>query len=748
MKKMFKFLIKFLLTLVSIIILFIIYMNYVGVETSKFNDLIKKKTNDLRKEVKLEFKNTKIYLNARELNIIVKLQNPKILISNKEILLSKLNLFLSIKSYFNSDFLLEKAKLSFIKNDISDITKVTSIFVPKIINKKINKIFQKGKLDGSFIIPFESNGSVGKEYEFSGKINNASINLTKEIKLKNLTTDINHKKSIGGNIFNIIIENGLLYDLDLAKTSINITQENKETNFNADIKTKGKFNFSEIKKISSILNFNIEKFKDINGLAELDTNINFKINNNFRKKNLKYKVDGNISYMELLLKKKLNLNKYLPGYKNKIVIKNSIIKLNSSSIERKVELGGSIKINSKFNKFNLNEIYKYTKKVHDVNGTIDLTSSQILIPNLNYSKKPEDEANLFFDVKFVLNKYFNINEIKFINNKNKINLSKVKLNKNFEINDFKKIEVKTFKNEVKSNDFLINKSNKTTISGKVFDAEPLLKSLFNNSATKTFSKKFTSEIVANLNRVITGTDDEVKNFGMVAFINKGSYDKLSLKGKFSKDEILEMSIYQIDSNKKSIQVISDRARPFIKSFNFIKGFEGGKLQYESTIIKNKSKSNLKITDFKVSKVPVLAKLLTVASLQGIADTLSGEGIRFESFEMKSSSAGNLMNIDDALAMGPAVSILLEGYIEKNKVVSLRGTLVPATKLNAIIASIPIVGSILVGKKSGEGVVGVSFKMKGPPKDIKTTVNPIKTLTPRFIVRALENIKNKKKEKIK
>ena len=36
-------------------------------------------------------------------------------------------------------------------------------------------------------------------------------------------------------------------------------------------------------------------------------------------------------------------------------------------------------------------------------------------------------------------------------------------------------------------------------------------------------------------------------------------------------------------------------------------------------------------------------------------------------------------------------------------------------------------------------------MKGPPKDIKTTVNPIKTLTPRFIVRALEKIKKKKKE---
>ena len=52
----------------------------------------------------------------------------------------------------------------------------------------------------------------------------------------------------------------------------------------------------------------------------------------------------------------------------------------------------------------------------------------------------------------------------------------------------------------------------------------------------------------------------------------------------------------------------------------------------------------------------------------------------------------------------------------------------------------IASGILVGKKTGEGVFGVSFKLKGPPKNIKTTVNPIKTLTPRFITRTLEKIK--------
>ena len=257
-----------------------------------------------------------------------------------------------------------------------------------------------------------------------------------------------------------------------------------------------------------------------------------------------------------------------------------------------------------------------------------------------------------------------------------------------------------------------------------------------------------SKIKMNFDRVITGTNDDVFDLSMIASIDKGSYDKLSLKGKFSEKEIVEMSIYQVDKDKKTLQVISDRARPFIKNFDFIKGFENGKLEYESITSKESSKSNLVITDFKVSKVPALAQLLTLASLQGIADTLGGEGIRFESFEMKTNSKDNVLNIEDALAMGPAVSILFEGYVDIGNIVSLRGTLVPATKLNSLIASIPVVGDILVGKKTGEGIVGVSFKMKGPPKNIKTTVNPIKTLTPRFIVRAIEKMKKKQKEEAK
>ena len=67
-------------------------------------------------------------------------------------------------------------------------------------------------------------------------------------------------------------------------------------------------------------------------------------------------------------------------------------------------------------------------------------------------------------------------------------------------------------------------------------------------------------------------------------------------------------------------------------------------------------------------------------------------------------------------------------------------MVPAKTLNRLVSKIPVVGNILVGNKVGEGVFGVSFKIKGMPGKIKTTVNPVKTITPRFITRALEKMK--------
>jgi len=102
-----KFLLRFFLLLLIISVSSIIYLSYFGVETDKFDGLIKNKANEVNQNVKLGFQKTKIHLNLSELNIVVRLQNPKVLIKNNEIDLTKLDLFLSLKSFFSSDFLLK-----------------------------------------------------------------------------------------------------------------------------------------------------------------------------------------------------------------------------------------------------------------------------------------------------------------------------------------------------------------------------------------------------------------------------------------------------------------------------------------------------------------------------------------------------------------------------------------------------------------------------------------------------------------
>jgi hypothetical protein len=480
--------------------------------------------------------------------------------------------------------------------------------------------------------------------------------------------------------------------------------------------------------------------------ADIFSNISFDLANSFKVKNLVYATDGNIKLLNLETNENKVVKTYLPLYKSKISIKDSKAKFEKDRQDYILELNGLMKINNEFNNFNLKNVYSSTKKDFTTSGKIDLTDSEVKISKLNYNKENKINSSLSFNVNYIYKDYYNIKEIKYLADENYVHLSNIFLNKKFEITDINYAKIRTYINKIKNNDFEIIKSKKIEIKGEILDLQPMLKSIYKKNKRKTLSKSFNAEVEANVKKTIAGPEDEISNFSMTALINKGNYTKLNLEGNFSKNELLNISINQINEDEKLLKVVSDRARPFMSNFQFIKGFEGGKLDYDSVIMKSKSEANLKITDFKVSKVPALAKLLTLASLKGIADTLSGEGINFEILEMKSISEGNIFNIEEAYAYGPAVSILLDGYVDKGKTVSLRGTLIPARFLNSIINKIPIVGKILVGEKSGKGVVGVSFKMKGPPKKIKTTVNPIKTLTPRFIIRVIERMKKEKKAK--
>ena len=255
--------------------------------------------------------------------------------------------------------------------------------------------------------------------------------------------------------------------------------------------------------------------------------------------------------------------------------------------------------------------------------------------------------------------------------------------------------------------------------------------------TDIFSENFKVDI--NIKKVNLDKDNILKNLKGFLILKDNKVSEANLDSRFLSKKKIKLTIKTVNGEKITT-LFSGEAKPFIDRYKFIKGFDDGSLDFNSISKGNNTNSVIKIYDFKLKELPALTKVLTLASLQGIADVLSGEGIRFNEFEMNFSNKNQLMSINEIYAIGPAISILMEGYVEPDKLVSLRGTLIPATTLNKVIGSIPFLGDILVGKRTGEGVFGVSFKIKGPPEKLETSVNPIKTLTPRFITRTLENIK--------
>ena len=137
----------------------------------------------------------------------------------------------------------------------------------------------------------------------------------------------------------------------------------------------------------------------------------------------------------------------------------------------------------------------------------------------------------------------------------------------------------------------------------------------------------------------------------------------------------------------------------------------------------------------------MVKLLS-ADLGGLADLAQGEGLSFDILEIEMEQTGNSLKINEILALGPSISVLMEGY-QNPSTTSLRGTLIPAKTLNKMISKIPLIGDIVIPKEAGEGLFGISFKMKGPPGKIKTTINPLRTLTPRFIQKIVDKNKETK-----
>jgi hypothetical protein len=227
---------------------------------------------------------------------------------------------------------------------------------------------------------------------------------------------------------------------------------------------------------------------------------------------------------------------------------------------------------------------------------------------------------------------------------------------------------------------------------------------------------------------------------------KGLHEKLAFQGVFSDGSDLLMDIERDTVFRRKFFVQTERAGNLFRMLDWVDELYGGSLVVQGSIYDQNQNpegrprivsGRLTMTSFRARNVPVLASIVSLASLRGISDTLSGEGIKFEKAQGNFSFGGGRLSISRGRMHGPAVGITMQGdYDIGAGDVDIGGTVIPAYTLNSFFGKIPIVGRLLSGRQ-GEGILGIGYRVSGKSGKANVLVNPLSVLTPGFLRRVFE-----------
>lgn len=761
---------KILLIVLAVFIGIIIFLSF-GFHTSNFNDLIQKKFNDQYKKVKLEFKDTRVSLDIKDFAVKFSLNQPKLYHKGDLTNIYQTNFGVGIFSAIKGDYNPKFVEVKFSENSFEkSINLIRDVFLEDGQKGYLDNKVKKGFIKGDLKIYNEETLKI----EFLGSIKDTSFVISNELpEFQNINADIEYKN----NELNINISSGSATGLNFDKSKIFVTESSDSYKASLDLNLTGKFN-----SLKEFKNLKIATLEDVTKNIEklsFSTTATNKIDLEFDKKgnllNTSVKGKADIVNLELDLlqsaypnvlddkNRKFKNGKFKVDFDKTNFFVNGIIFNQNDTLDFKINSDlnkktSKINIISDINFVNWQKVFKpeyikgssklyvqlnVNKDQYYFDTRIDIKKSLINFSPINFNKLLNDDGQIL--LKGEIKKSASVLEKVVINaGKNNIELFDLNFDENFSITSLNSIIVNTDKSNFKIISSKKSNINHIEITGKKLDAKYIIDSLTSSKPSNVVSKKFNGTISANLDTVDTGTNDDIRDFNLTGTILNGKFTKLDANGVFSNKEKISIKISKNKNGNLTTYMLSDRARPFIAGFSFIKGFEKGKLEFTSEDLSATfSKGKIIISDFKIREIPVLAQILSLASVTGILDTLKGEGIRFDNTVIVYENDEKFFTFKDFYGTGPSLGFIVEGRINNlDDFVSLDGNLIPAYEVNRLLSNIPILGQILTGK-SGDGVFGVSFKIKGKDNNFETSINPVRTITPRFVQRFVDIFRTSK-----
>jgi hypothetical protein len=374
--------------------------------------------------------------------------------------------------------------------------------------------------------------------------------------------------------------------------------------------------------------------------------------------------------------------------------------------------------------------------------TADLTNAKLLFGSMGWTKPAGRTANLQFDVAQQEDGSTTLQNFKILgddlNIAGDIALDPEQHLKSFYFSDFSidyvtHVEITA---TVRDDKVLDIRANGPTYDGKQFFQSLFSAGQFTDDAAEP-ADPFGVDLAADIDTVVGFYDTTARDVHVTFKKRNGRIvaldAKADLNGKSPAAVTLETS-----GGTREIKAEARDAGAAFRLIGFYPNVDGGEASLEVNLDAGgpgTKSGTLWARDFTVLGDEVVKDVLTDPSSQAVLGPQKQQQqaerarIDFKQLRAPFSVGGGKFRLQDAYMNGLQLGATMRGTVDfKARTVDLGGTYVPLYGLNSAFRAIPILGPVLGGRQ-GEGLVGITFAIKGSLDDPSVLVNPMSVMTP-------------------
>jgi len=229
-------------------------------------------------------------------------------------------------------------------------------------------------------------------------------------------------------------------------------------------------------------------------------------------------------------------------------------------------------------------------------------------------------------------------------------------------------------------------------------------------------------------------DRVMRDFIGTVYRDRGLWRKIDISGQVGDAGAVEVMLDTAVGGLRYLSIASDDAGAVLNTLDLYDNILGGVFDLKAAYTRPGKDAPLegvaKVTDYAMINAPAFTKLIGVMSLTGILDALQGEGLNFDILNAPFKLEGGVLELTQSRASGPTIGVTASGSVDMdNRMLDLKGTVVPAYAINALLGKIPLIGKIFSGSEEGGGLFAATYTMKGQGENVDISVNPLSALAP-------------------